>query len=533
MTWAPHGRTARRRTGLAIVMLAGGVGVMGFATVATASAAEKGAVADAAETVAADARTERVRALIAEGADVNEAQADGMTGLHWAVYYDDTATAQLLIGAGADVNATNRYGVPPLSLAATNANGALVSALLEAGADANVALEGGETVLMTAARTGSIGAVRALLVAGADPNATERRGQTALMWAAAEGHNDIVHALIEAGAGIGTTLPSGFDALFFAVREGRIDVVSTLLAAGMDVNAVLERVVDGPDEEVNNASFRPVDDGMSPLLLAVRNGHFELAIALVQSGADPNDTRTGFAPLHTMSWVRKPDASDRGDPSPIGSGNLTSLDFVRELVALGADVNLQLADNAPQVPNTASTFGTGGATPFVLAADRADIPLMRLLLELGADPLIPNAEASTALMAAAGLGTGAPEEEAGTEEEAYQAVELLLELGADINAIDDKGDTAMHGAAYGSFPSIVQLLSDRGADIEIWSHPNNMGRTPLFIAEGHRGGLPRPSRETIAVITALMDGAGISTEGPRPELIDMYAPKPKEETPPQ
>ena len=523
MTWGRRGRTvgrtAARCAALAILMLG----------VAVASAAEKGAVADAVETLAADERAERVRALLAEGADVNEAQVDGMTALHWAAYYDDTATAQLLIEAGADVNATNRYGVPPLSLVATNANATLVSALLDAGADPNVALEGGETVLMTAARTGSIDAVRALLAAGADANATERRGQTALMWAAAEGHNDIVHTLIETGAQVDASLTSGFNALFFAVREGYMDVVATLLDAGMDVNELLMRVKDGPDETVNNASFRPVDDGMSPLLLAVRNGHFELAIALVNAGADPNDTRTGFAPLHTMSWVRKPDASDRGDPSPIGSGNLTTLQFVRELVALGADVNLQLAENAPRVPNTASSFGTGGATPFALAADRADVPLMKLLLELDADPFIPNAESSTPLMAAAGLGTGAPEEEAGTEEEAYQAVELLLELGADIDAVDDKGDTAMHGAAYGSFPSVVQLLSDHGADIDVWNIPNSMGRTPLFIAEGHRGGLPRPSRETIAVLTALMDGAGVSTEGPRPEIIDQYAPKPKEE----
>lgn len=528
MTWGRWARTAGRYAALAILMLgvAGGAAV---ASVAEATAAEKGAVADAVETLAAEARAERVRALIADGADVNEAQVDGMTALHWAAYYDDTATAQLLVDAGADVNATNRYGVAPLPLAATNANATLVSTLLDAGADPNVAIEGGETVLMTAARTGSLEAVRALLAAGADPHATERRGQTALMWAAAEGHNDIVHTLIETGAQVDASLTSGFNALFFAVREGHMDVVATLLDAGMDVNELLVRVKDGPDETVNNASFRPVDDGMSPLLLAVRNGHFELAIALVRAGADPNDMRTGFAPLHTMSWVRKPDASDRGDPSPIGSGNLTSLQFVRELVALGADVNRQLAEDAPRVPNTASSFGTGGATPFALAADRADVPLMKLLLELDADPFIPNAETSTPLMAAAGLGTGAPEEEAGTEEEAYQAVELLLELGAAIDAVDDKGDTAMHGAAYGSFPSVVQLLSDNGADIEVWNLPNNMGRTPLFIAEGHRGGLPRPSRETIAVITALMDGAGVSTEGPRPEIIDQYAPKPKEE----
>ncbi len=532
MTWGRRVQTAGRCAAVPILMLAF-AGLVGVATVARVSAAENGAVADAVETLGAGERTERVRALIAEGADVNDAQVDGMTGLHWAAYHDDTATARLLIDAGADVDATNRYGVPPLSLAATNANGALVSALLDAGADPNVALEGGETVLMTAARTGSAEAVRALLAAGADPNATERRGQTALMWAAAEGHNDIVHTLIETGAPIETTLPSGFNAMFFAVREGHIDVVSTLLDAGVDVNAVLERGDVPLDEAVNNATFRPVRRGMSPLLLAVRNGHFELALALVRAGADPNDTRTGFAPLHTITWVRKPDASDNGDPAPIGSGGVTSLEFVREMIALGADVNLQLADNAPRVPNTASSFGTGGTTTFALAADRADVPLMNLLLELGADPLMPNAEGSTPLMAAAGLGTGAPEEEAGTEEEAYQAVELLLELGADINAVDDKGDTAMHGAAYGSFPSVVQLLSDNGADIEVWNIPNNLGRTPLYIAEGHRGGLPRQSRETIAVITALMDGAGVSTEGQRPEIIDIYAPKPKEDTPQQ
>ena len=179
---------------------------------------------------------------------------------------------------------------------------------------------GGETALMTAARTGNLDAVGALLAAGAHPDARERRGQTALMWAAAEGHTGIVDALLEAGTDVHASLKSGFNPLFFAVREGNIEVVQRLLAAGVDVNAALMRVKDGPDEAVNNASYRPVDTGMSPLLLAVRNGHFELAVELVKAGADPNDQRTGFSPLHTMSWVRKPDASDRAIRRPSARG---------------------------------------------------------------------------------------------------------------------------------------------------------------------------------------------------------------------
>ena len=260
-----------------------------------------------------------------------------------------------------------------------------------------------------------------LLAKGADPNAREERQQTALMWAAAEGHAAVAAALLEAGADMHAKLESGFTSIFFAAREGHIGVVRTLLEAGADVNELLERVKGGPDPSVNNASYRPVDEGMGLLLLAVRNGHFELAVELVKAGADPNDQRSGFAPLHTMSWVRKPDKSDRGDPAPIGSGNLTSLEFVRELVKLGADVNLRLAEGAPRQPNSASSLNSAGATPFLLAADRSDVALMRLLLELGADPFIPNLDNSTALMAAAGLGTTSPEEEGGTEPEALVA----------------------------------------------------------------------------------------------------------------
>lgn len=490
-----------------------------FGGAGAAMAAQEGTLADAAER----GNGALVRTLLDAGADVNAAQADGMTALHWAVYRDDAEAAALLVRAGADVNAANAYGVPPLSLAATNGSTAIVTLLLDAGAHATATLRGGETVLMTAARSGSLGAVRALLAKGVDPNAREEHEQTALMWAAAEGHAAVVAALLEAAADLHAQLKSGFTPIFFAAREGHIAVVRALLAAGADVHAPLQGTKDESGAFVNNASYRPIDEGVSLLLMAVRNGHFELAVDLVKAGADPNDQRTGFAPLHTMSWVRKPDKSDRGDPAPIGSGNLTSLEFVRELVKLGADVNLRLAEGAPRQPNSGSSLTSGGATPFLLAADRGDVALMRLLLELGADPFIPNLDHSTALMAATGLGTTSPEEEGGTEAEAFIATELLLDLGADINAVNVEGDTAMHGAASGSFPTVVQLLADRGADIQIWAQKNRDGRTPLFIAEGYRGGATRRSPPTIEALVKLMDSAGVSTDGERPRMIDIYA----------
>jgi ankyrin repeat protein len=154
---------------------------------------------------------------------------------------------------------------------------------------------------------------------------------------------------------------------------------------------------------------------------------------------------------------------------------------------------------------------------------------MHLLLELGADPLMPNFTGTTPLMAAAGLGTQEPQEEAGEEGEALEAVQLLLDLGADVNEVNNDGDTAMHGACYAISPRVVELLAERGADPAIWSKANRFGRTPLYIAEGHSGRLPRPDAPTIAAISKLMREAGLSFEGERPVIIDIYAPKPAEE----
>ncbi len=484
--------------------------------------AERATLADAAE----HRDKARVRTLLQTGVDVNAAQIDGTTALHWAAYHDDAETAALLVRAGAHVNAVNRYGLPPLSVACSNGSAGVVKLLLASGADPNATMKSGETVLMLAARSGNLEAVNALLARGARHDARERRGQTALMWAAAEDHAAVVRALIDAGADISATLDSGFTPFFFAVREGHIDVVRAFLEKGVDVNATLQRRQDKPGPTL----YKPVGKGVSPLLLAVQNAHFELAIALVDAGADPNDRRTGFTPLQTLTWVRRPDSSDASEPAPVGSGRLTSLQFVREIVKRGANVNLRLDKGAPKIPNTSSRVGTEGATAFLLAADRSDVGLMRLLLELGADPLLPNFNNTTPLMMAAGLETTEPLEEAGEEPEAIEAVKLLLDLGADINAVDDNGDTAMHGAAYANYPLVVKLLADRGADPQIWKRPNKQGVTPLFAAEGHIGRLPRPDPPTIAAVTHLMLAAGLSTDGQRPPVVDIYE---KPAAPPQ
>jgi ankyrin repeat protein len=438
-----------------------------------------------------------VQLLLEQRSPDHHAQVDGMTALHWAVHHDNTAVARQLIEAGANAKAANRYGVTPLSLACTNGNSDIVELLLDSGADPNQALRGGETVLMTAARTGRIAPVKALIARGADVNAREKRGQTALMWAAAEGHASVVEALIEAGADFRLPLPSGFTPLLFAAREGRIDVVRVLVKAGADVNEAM-RPTKRPAGKVART-------GTSPLVMAVENAHFEVAAELLKAGADPNDQRSGFAPLHVITWVRKPNRGDGedGDPAPIGSGELSSIEFVKVLVRYGADVNLLLEKGI----SGRGILSRVGATPFLLAAATADVPLMRTLVELGANPQLANADDCTPLMAAAGVGTLAPGEEAGTEPEVIEAVEYLLQLGADVNARDKNGETAMHGAAYKSLPRVVQLLADRGAKAEVWNQKNKYGWTPLSIAQGYRVGNFKPSAETSAALEKVMQAS--------------------------
>jgi ankyrin repeat protein len=445
----------------------------------------------------------KIHALLKQRVDVNTPQVDGMTALHWATYQDDLELANLLVRAGANVKAANRYGVTPLSLACTNGNGPMVEMLLKAGADPNASLPGGETPLMTASRTGTLTAVKALISHRATVDSKDdRRGQTALMWAAAEGHAAVVQALIDADADFRTRVPSGFTPLLFAVREGSLDVVRVLLKAGADVNETIP--IDPGRRRGYGGRLPPA--GASALLLAVTNGHFDLAAHLLDAGANPNADLPGYTVLHAITAVRKPGVGDN-DPPPEGSGQLSSIELVKKLAAQGANLNARMTKKA-NLNNT--RLNELGATPFMLAALTADAELMRTLAALGANPLLPNADNSTPLMAAAGLATRSPGEDAGTESEVLAAVEVALNLGADVNALDNNGETAMHAAAYKNLPKVVKFLAAKGAKIDLWNRNDKFGWTPLAIAVGYRFGNFKPSPETEAAIREVMIAAGVT-----------------------
>jgi uncharacterized protein len=472
------------------------------------------AIADAAR----QKNSAAVKALLANHVDVNAPQPDGTTALHWAVNQDDVDMVKLLLKAGANAKAANRYGVTPLSLACTNGDGPIVKALLDAGADPNTTLPGGETVLMTAARTGKVEPINLLLARGALVNGKDAAiGQTALMWAAAEGNTAAVEALIQGGADIHARLDSGFSPFLFAAREGRIGVAMALLKAGVDVNETVQSR-QGPGARPASGAGSP-RVGTSALVLAVTNAHYELAAKLLDAGANPNAAGSGYTALHVVSQARKPGGGDN-DPPPEGSGNLTSLELVKALVKHGADLNARMTK---KVNFGLTSLNVIGATPFFLAAKTADVELMRTLATLGADPLIPNADGSTALMAAAGLGTRSPGEDAGTESEVVAAMQLALDLGVDLNAVDVKGETAMHGAAYKNSPGAVRFLAAKGAKIEIWNKPNSHGWTPLTIAEGYRFGNFKPSPDTVAAIVEVMKAAGVPIPPPgKPPVKNNY-----------
>jgi uncharacterized protein len=358
--------------------------------------------------------------------------------------------------------------------------------------------------LMTAARTGNVETVKSLLDHGANPNAKESwRNQTALMWAAAEGHAATVQALATAGADLRARSNGGMTALLFAVREGNTDVVKTLLRVGADVNEITAAPPTARRRPAGQADSGEPAAGTSALVLAVANAHFELAAYLLEAGANPNAAEQGWTALHQITWVRNPGTGDN-KPAPEGSGTMSSLDVVRQLISHGANVNARMTKKAEM---GSTDLNNSGATSFLLAARAADLELMRLLIASGADPSLPNTDGVTPLLAAAGVGTHSPGEDAGVEADAVAATRLSLELGGDINAVDKNGETAMHGAAYKQFPAVVKFLVEKGAKPEVWNQKNKLGWTPLMIAEGvQRGNNIRSSASTVLAIRDALKG---------------------------
>jgi uncharacterized protein len=423
--------------------------------------------------------------------EIDEAQPDGMTALHWAVFHRHALSIELLLDNAADSNAKNRYGVRPLMIACRAGDEDAVESLIQADADVNAAGSSGETPLMLAARHGNSSVIELLLDADAKTDAADRAGQTAVMWAAAAGNVEALQSLIDHGADYQQSLPSGFNAFFFAVRQGHIKVVETLIDAGVDVNE--------PMQVKKSAGRHALAANTSALVLAVENGHFELALNLVDRGADPNDQRTGFAPLHIISWVRKPDRGEDTEPPVRGSGKVTSAEFVRQLVAAGADVNLPIENGKAKGK---AKLNSDKATPMHYAAKTADTRLLKLLVELGGDIHATNADGVTPLLAVCGVGVTAVDEEAGTEVEVLEALSYLIDQGAEIDTVSKKGDTAMHGAAMRAFPRVIAYLHQHGLESTAWNHKDSNNWSPFDIADGKRPGSVKPNP---AVRRALQD----------------------------
>jgi ankyrin repeat protein len=429
-----------------------------------------------------------VRALVREHADVNAAQPDGTTALHWAAHWNDVATADLLLQSGANVNAATDLGVTALFLACENGSATLVEHLLAARANPNPALPSGETALMTASRSGNEATVKALLSAGAHVNDAEHtRGQTALMWAAAQHHPAIVRLLLAHGADVTArsqpthalvnradpfnnmarrTTPrlfdvqrGGFTALLFAARSGDVDSATALIDAGAAVDAAAA-------------------DGTTPLIVATHSGQSALALRLLEKGADPNIVGAGYTAMHA--------AALRGDVA-----------VVKALLARGARPNDRLLNGTAMTrygQDYALPDAFTGATPLFITARFGEVVMTKDLLAAGADPNMAAKDGTTPLMLAAGIrldlgGLRPDSEESSASDDGRHATELataLLDAGADAKAVNDAGDTALHGAAAKGWRSLIELLVKRGADVNA---KNKRGQTPLAVVpRPHPGG---------------------------------------------
>jgi uncharacterized protein len=450
---------------------------------------------------------EAIRSLIGQHADVNAAEADGLTALHLAVQANDAGMALLLLKAGANPNAADRYGTTPLHLAATNGSAALIEALIQAGANPNAALPEGETVLMTASRTGEAAAVKALLAHGADPNAHEHTfGETALMWAAAENHPEAAEALIAGGADknarstllnlapfkwvtsgmVSTTLPrGGWTALMYATRQNSVAAARTLAEKGADLNLA-------------------DPDGTTALVFAIINAHFDLAAMLLDKGADPNIAdETGMAALyaavdmHTLGPMIS-------RPAPKLIDELDAADLVKRLLAHGANPNARLKKPVIGRHHDGGDASLGeGTTPLMRAVKTNDLEVMTLLLDAGASPFLTQKDYTSPLMIAAAGGARAGAYAAAfsvTEAGTIEAMKLLIDHGADVNSFNANGQTALHRAAQRGADQVVRFLADHGAKLDF---KDKQGRMPVDLAREptrNPGAGPGPGHESTAAL---------------------------------
>ncbi len=326
-----------------------------------------------------------------------------------------------------------------------------------------------------------------------------------------KGHAGAVRALASRGADVHARSTGGLTALLFAVRAGELDAVRALIEARANPNDA-------------------ASDGTGALAVTIINAHYELAALLLESGADPNAPDPRASALHALAWMRNPGYA--AAPPRAQTGRMDSLALARALLDHGANPNARVqwkeirfdrdggvVKPPPNISIGRSYLSFVGATPFYIAARGADVALMRLLADYGADPRLPTVQNVTPLMAAAGLGFWdgeSPGPESGVpESQALEAVKLAWELGNDVKARTDFGDTriegdptvllrrhplnlaafpetalgdmrwggstALHGAAIRGANSVVSFLVEKSADPNA---KNGLGWTPLTVAEG-------------------------------------------------